>query len=172
MRWFREAGVYFGSISAHPTSTEGEKPSSWRWGEPRYKKKQKTEVASLIYPSLHCGREFKACFFWISYMCLFSSLRPWPAWPFGHWRQVEEQVRVRRESSIDPASHKGPRRLSGQALQDKLADGCLRIMTRWHLQSEQAIRLTDSPWPTREAKLALLLLLLQFPPVTPTAREV
>ena len=36
----------------------------------------------------------------------------------------------RRESSMDPASHTGPRRLSGQALQDQLADGCLRIMTR------------------------------------------
>ncbi|KAG7230140.1 hypothetical protein INR49_009860 [Caranx melampygus] len=35
----------------------------------------------------------------------------------------------RRESSMDPASHTGPRRLSGQALQDQLADGCLRIMT-------------------------------------------
>lgn len=28
-------------------------------------------------------------------------------------------------------------------------DGFLRIMTRWHLQNEQAIRLTDSPWPAR-----------------------
>lgn len=26
----REAGVYFGSISVHPTGTEGEKPSSWQ----------------------------------------------------------------------------------------------------------------------------------------------
>lgn len=82
----------------------------------------------------------------------------------------------RRESSMDPASHTGPRRLSGRALQDQLADGCLRIMTRWHLQSEQAIRLTDSPWPTGEAKLpvlnpvvvVLLLLMPRIPQVTPT----
>ncbi|KAK9541698.1 hypothetical protein VZT92_001721 [Zoarces viviparus] len=31
---------------------------------------------------------------------------------------------------MDPASHAGPRRRSSQALQDQLADGCLRIMTR------------------------------------------
>lgn len=126
--------------------------------------------ASLIYPSLHCGRDFKARFF-VS-LCVSSVF---PLALTGPASRTLEAGGVagqdRRESSMDPASHTGPRRLSGQAVQDQLADGCLRIMTRWHLQSEQAIRLTDSPWPT-ELPILNLLLLLQFPQDTPTRRKV
>lgn len=44
------------------------------------------------------------------------------------------------------------------------ADGFLRIMTRWHLQNEQAIRLTDSPWPARGMLRCPITLPLFFPP--------
>ncbi|KAI9520032.1 hypothetical protein NQZ68_023059 [Dissostichus eleginoides] len=77
----RKAGIYFGSVPLHPSSSEGEMPSS--------------QLPALW--TLEAG---------------------------------EVSGQDRRESSMDPASHTGPRRLSGQALQDQLADGCLRIMTR------------------------------------------
>lgn len=138
----------------------------------------KTEVTSLIYPSLHCSRHFKASFF-VS-LCGYSVF-PGALISLALWTVEAGGVagQDRRERNMDPASHTGPRRLSGQALQEQLADGFLRIMTRWHLQREQAIRLTDSPWPTREANLPSLLLLhplfrlfLHFPQVTPTNWEV
>lgn len=89
----------------------------------------KTVDASLIYPSLHCGREFKAYLF-VS-LCV-SSVFPLALTSVAFWTLEAGGVagQDRRESSMDPASHIGPKRLSGQPLQDQLADGCLRIMTR------------------------------------------
>ncbi|KAK9541699.1 hypothetical protein VZT92_001721 [Zoarces viviparus] len=40
---------------------------------------------------------------------------------------------------MDPASHAGPRRRSSQALQDQLADGCLRIMTRIRVTTTSSV---------------------------------
>lgn len=121
--------------------------------------------ASLIYPSLHCGRKFKDTFF-VSLCVSAVFFLALTSLVFGTLEAGAVPGQNRRESSMDPASHTGPRRLSGQALQDQLADGCLRIMARWHLQSEQVIRLTVSPWPTGETKLPVLNLplpLLQLP---------
>lgn len=50
-------------------------------------------------------------------------------------------------SSMDPVSQTQPARQSGRTRQDQLADGCPRIMAGWHLQGQQAVRLTDLPLP-------------------------
>lgn len=48
-------------------------------------------------------------------------------------------------SSMDPVTQMQSARQSGRARQDRLADGCPRIMAGWHLQGQQAVRLTDLP---------------------------
>lgn len=72
-----------------------------------------------------------------------------------------------RQRSVVPASHAGPRRLKrSRPYRSSQADGFLGIMTRWHLQNEQAIGLTDSPWPARGMPSCPIILLLFFPGFT------